>query len=41
VLDTSEKRGVPSTFGKPNPRVGQTFGSGGPRSGQVAVRVGF
>jgi hypothetical protein len=32
---------TPSTFGKPNQRVGQTFGSGGPRAFQIAARLSF
>ncbi len=31
----------PTTFGKPNERVGQTFGSGGPRAFQIAARLSF
>jgi hypothetical protein len=31
----------PSTFGRPNQRVGQTFGSGGPRALQIAARLTF
>ena len=32
---------TPTTFGKPNERVGQTFGSGGPRAFQIAARLSF